>query len=492
MTLIKTLHQHAINSPNALALASPSCQLSYLQLSKAVNSLAEDWASQHGPIAVAVANHPAWVVLDITAMQAKIPCVPLPFFFSDTQLLHAIMDAGVDTLITDAPARFCALLGDFIVSKHSFELANKRLMQLQLHVPSKSIPINTSKITYTSGTTGQPKGVCLSQKAMHEVANAIRNTAHIGAQSQHLAVLPLSTLLENVAGVNATLLAGGTVHLLPLHMLGFEGGQFNPAQLHAVLEQTIANTAILTPELLNGLLHVLENGANALTELQFLAVGGAKVSQGLLKRAESLGLPVYEGYGLSECASVVTLNTPGNTKIGSVGKPLPHVQIKLAEDNEVLVRGEPFLGYTHSPAKLSQTWLATGDIGMLDADGYLFIKGRKKNIFITSFGRNVSPEWVESVLLNHTCIRQVCVFGEAHPWNVALIVCRPETQEQDIQAAIDQSNATLPNYAQIKRWVSVPAFSTANQQLTANGRLKRAQIWQAYQATILDVYKETI
>lgn len=485
------LTQHGLAQPDSVALTSPSATLSYGQLAHAVSALRQDWATQQRPVAIAVANHPAWVVLDLTALDAQLPLVPLPFFFSDTQLLHALLDAGVNTLITDTPERFCALLGELIVRKSTLIVANRRLMQLTLNVPAKTLPAGTVKITYTSGTTGQPKGVCLGAEAMLNVAASIASAVNIDKASHHLCVLPLATLLENVAGVYATLLAGGTVHLWPSETVGFVGSQLDETLLHAALLNARANTAILIPELLNGLLHALESGAAPLLHLRFLAVGGAKVSRHLLSRAQSLALPVYEGYGLSECASVVTLNTQQSTKIGSVGKPLPHVQIKLADDNELLVKGQRFLGYTNAAMEIKDDWWPTGDIGAIDEHGFVTISGRKKNMFITSFGRNVSPEWVESVLLNAPCIAQACVYGEAKPWNIALVVVKPFTTDKMIEQAITEANQQLPDYALIRAWLSVAPFTQKNQQLTANARLKRAQIWKDYQPHLTELYKDT-
>lgn len=253
---------------------------------------------------------------------------------------------------------------------------------------------------------------------------------------------------------------------------------------------TQANTAIFIPELLNVLVQAIEAGASLLPDLHFLAVGGGAVTSHLLSRAKKLALPVYQGYGLSECASVVALNTRSKFQLNSVGRPLDHVKIKLAEDHEILVKGSLFLGYMgENHARTNQEWLATGDIGEIDSNGFLYIKGRKKNMFITSFGRNVSPEWVESALLNSPDIVQACVFGEAKPWNLALIVSKPDVSPQQINLAIDFTNQQLPDYARISKWIAVNPFTTANQQLTLNGRLKRKQIYLAHQQAINHSYQ---
>jgi len=138
-------------------------------------------------------------------------------------------------------------------------------------------------------------------------------------------------------------------------------------------------------------------------------------------------------------------------------------------------------------------YLATGDIGYLDEDGYLYITGRKKNIFITSFGRNVSPDWVERELTNNPAIFQAAVFGEAKPFNVAVIVTSGSPSKQSIATALSNINQFLPDYAQVKKWVLARyPFSPQNGLATANFRLKRAEIYQQYQSEIEALYDERV
>ena len=127
--------------------------------------------------------------------------------------------------------------------------------------------------------------------------------------------------------------------------------------------------------------------------------------------ARVAGLPAYEGYGLSECASVVALNAPGAVREGSVGRVLPHATLRIDEAGEIHVRGATMLGYLGEEGA-SPEEVATGDLGFINDDGYLYVQGRRKNLLITSLGRNVSPEWVERELLAHTSIGQAVVFGD--------------------------------------------------------------------------------
>jgi long-chain acyl-CoA synthetase len=491
MNLIQTLEQHANNIPDAIALKNDSVTLSYQDLIDEIvasQQLIKE-CKKDCTIALAVDNHPAWAILDIACLVNKTPLVPLPGFFSDAQLMHAVKDAGASILITDNPQRFTTLFDYLITQKSTICVAGKRLMMVHLATAPQPLPASTAKITYTSGTTGQPKGVCLSEQSMLNVANSVQTMVKLDVSNQHCCVLPLSTLLENVAGLYATLLAGGTAHILLSETVGLTGSSLNVHQLHHTLQNTKANTAIFIPELLTALVAAYEAGAEKLDQLCFLAVGGASVAPTLLHRAHQLGLPVYEGYGLSESASVVALNNVANHKVGSVGKLLPHLEMMFSDQHEILVKGAQYLGYTNQPNATQQPWLATGDIGYLDADGYLFINGRKKNIFITSFGRNVSPEWVERDLTSTPAIAQACLFGEAKPWNTALIVASATATEQTIHSAIETINQTLPDYARVGKWLLAPKpFTVGNKQLTTNGRLKRDVIWQTYQDAINALY----
>ncbi len=492
--LLEHIQKTAQLCPLNVALKNDEIALNYTELNSKISQLSAQLLSvtANKPVAINIDNHPAWVLIDLAALAANIPLVPLPGFFSDTQLLHAMQNAGVAALITDNPARFRQILGDSIVGQLVFNAANKILTQFMLAIAPVALPDDTVKITYTSGTTGNPKGVCLGLNALLSVANSIKEAVGLTQKSQHACILPLSTLLENVAGVYATLLAGGTVHILPSAQVGFSGSSFDSQKLYKTLLNSRANTAILIPELLKALVKELESGAKKLSDLQFMAAGGAHVSIPLLKSAHALGLPVFEGYGLSECASVVSLNTPAANKIGSVGKPLRHIEVMFSADQEILVKGAQFLGYTQqATANIADNWLATGDTGYIDDAGFLYINGRKKHIFITSFGRNVSPEWVERELTSQAHIAQACVFGEAKPWNTAVIVAQANANLQQIQQSVFKVNQTLPDYAQIKQFIlAASPFSVGNQQLTPNNRLKRDVIWRIYKHAVNALYHE--
>ena len=501
--LLKAIAAHADASPRRCALVGARGDLDYATLLEEIDALAAR-LQQSGATVVGLAldNDPSWAVADLAVMKLALPLVPLPGFFSSAQILHAIRDSGIDHLLCDQQIRIEEMLqagGHEVVATTQLVVAGKHLTLIRLdsHQASR-LPAGTAKLTYTSGTTGSPKGVCLSIEAQMQVASALLQATEADAEERHLSILPLSTLLENIAGVYVPLLAGACSVLLPAGQAGLTGSSgFDVARMMQVLDKCQPSTLVLTPELLQAMVTALEHGYPALPSLRFVAVGGAPVSLQLLTRAAQVGLPVFEGYGLSECASVVAVNKPGAHQPGSVGKPLPHVQLTFADDGEILVRGSTLIAYSGDEEAAPVPW-PTGDIGHLDAAGYLHVTGRKKNMFITSYGRNVMPEWVERELVLTRPIAQAALFGEARPWNTAVIVPCTTTdghvaQIEDIEQAIARVNASLPDYASIGMWVFADApFTVANEQLTPNGRLRRDRIWQSYQSKIVSLYEESI
>lgn len=498
-SLITALMRQCKKQPEALALTGEQHVLSYQGLGDAIEQIGALLRTIPArALGLAVDNSPLWAVLDLAGLANGKVIIPLPFFFSAEQIAHSVRDAGITCILTDQPDQYQKILDDCgieVGTSFTHIISGQELTEIRLdNVAMKALPAGTVKVTYTSGTTGHPKGVCLSAEALHQVADSLLSATRGKPEDRHVSLLPLSTLLENLAGLYVPLLAGASCHLLPLATVGLNGS--SGLNVHKMLDTLIryqATTTILTPQLLHAAVTAVEAGHARPAQLRFVAIGGASVSERLLQRAQALGIPVFEGYGLSECASVVSLNTESDRLIGSVGKPLPHVRLKIAGDGEILVAGATLLSYIGSEPVAADGYWPTGDIGHLDREGFLHLTGRKKNIFITSYGRNVSPEWVERELTLHPAIAQAAVFGEARPWNVAVIV--PRGNSPEIAAAINQAiadaNHVLPDYAQVKYWLpaSTP-FLPQNGQLTANGRLKRDAIWAQYQTAVEQLYHD--
>jgi len=462
------------------ALQDADTQVGFAELHAAVTATAAVLKrSGISTLGLLLDNSPAWVIMDLAALHAGICVVPVPAFFSAEQIDHVIRDAGIDTLCTDSAhaeswAGFTAL---------DSPLPHTVLLRARQTQAANRLPASTAKVTFTSGTTGHPKGVCLSASAMHSVAESIV-TVTSGLQiEKHLCLLPLALLLENICGVYAPLLAGATIVLPGARDRGLQGSQqLDIRQMLKCLHESQPHSLVLVPQMLKALTVAVSLGMALPNSLRFVAVGGARVSPALLHEAREAGIPVYEGYGLSECSSVVALNRPGDDLPGSAGKPLPHARIRIAEGGEIQVSGATMLGYAGQQPQPGN-WFATGDLGFIDSEGFLHLTGRIKNAFITAYGRNVNPEWPESELTRFPEISHAVVFGEAMEHNVAVIqTASSTTANEAVAACVHAANDLLPDYARIKQWVrAAEDFSSNNGLLTASGKPRRDAVWEQYQ-----------
>ncbi len=479
--------------------------LTRVQLTTACQQLAEQLVKREiRSLALHADNGLHWIVVDLACQLADICILPLPTFFSISQLQHALSETPVDAVISDNPAvadLFPQLRHSEALSETLTEVLSETRGEslpdchhLQLLLMDKSdtpalLPQQTGKITYTSGSTGTPKGVCLSNYQLLEQASVLANAVAL-KHPRHLCLLPLSTLLENVAGIYTPIMAGGEVIAPSLRELGFCGSSSVDASIMtSVISHYQPDSLILTPQLLLLLVNAATKGWRAPASLRFVAVGGSRVSPALLSHAWQMGIPAYEGYGLSECASVVSLNGTRQHLPGSCGKPLPHLGVRIIDD-EVVVTGNPMLGYVNEPASWGNQAIYTGDLGYLDDDGYLYINGRRKNLLISSYGRNINPEWIESEFLANPMFAEFVVFGDAEPYCVALLTPRqPGVSRHQLQAVIDDINRSLPDYARIYQWAVLTAPLTTDRSLiTDNGRPKRQAIQEHYHALLDTLY----
>ncbi|MGO9899451.1 MAG: AMP-dependent synthetase/ligase [Solirubrobacteraceae bacterium] len=249
--------------------------------------------------------------------------------------------------------------------------------------------------------------------------------------------------------------------------------------------------------------------------LREAVTGAAPIAPGILEFFYACGVPVMEGYGLTETASVVSVNTLDAFRLGSVGRPLPGVRVRIGEDGEILVKGPNiFNGYYRDTEATRETlvdgWLHTGDLGRLDEDGFLFITGRAKDIIITAGGKNITPANPEHALRYNRWISQAVVIGDGRPYLVALItldpdeapafarehdleldeVHRSELMHAEVQAAIDAVNSHYAPVEQIKRFAILPEdFSQPTGELTPTLKVKRSIVQQKYAEAIDAIYR---
>lgn len=422
-------------------------------------------------IASRLDNGAPWLILDLALRRIGGAHIPLPTFFTPAQTAHALRASGAEAVV----------VADAMAPPDAVSLVSG-LRASRLDGAQVALPAGTACITYTSGTTAQAKGVCLDAASMLRVAVSLTEATAALRPRRHLCLMPLSTLLENIAGVYAAWLTDAEIAVPSLAEIGYSGAAgLDIAILLRCLHRYAPESVIVFPQLLLALTMAAEQGHVLPSSLRFVAVGGGRVGEGLLARAAAVGLPVYEGYGLTECASVVCLNRPGAMRPGSVGRPLSHARV-FVRDEELWVDGVRCLGYLDDADALPPGPIATGDLGHIDDDGFVRITGRRKHMFVTAYGRNVSPEWVETEVLQHPLFAQAVVLGEARPHNVAVLwPRRPDADAASIRRALAEINRGLPDYAQVGDYVLADApFAVENGLLTPNGRARRDAIAQRY------------
>jgi long-chain acyl-CoA synthetase len=460
------------------------------------------------PVGILADNSLEWIAIDLATQDIGVTLIPLPSFFTPSQWLHAIKSSGMQAI-------FCA--HEDVVRNLGFMFQNQYVGELKLFESMSVLSgmveqpnlLEVQKITYTSGTTSEPKGVCLSTYQQWSVAQSIEQALRSLQIKRHLNVLPLSVLLENIAGVYTAIACGAENICLPLNEVGLHGSSnFDADACIAAIEKYQAESIILLPQMLQAIVALSTKQDPRLKSLKFVAVGGGKTPVALIKTAKAMGIPVYEGYGLSECASVVALNTPKDERIGSVGKVLSNRIVRVSKDGEIEVKNVGLPHYLESaeglrnkhqytpgsaPRSTDETWLPTGDLGHIDDEGFLYLDGRKKNVLITSFGRNISPEWPESLLLGSGLFKQAIVVGDGQAQLSALLVtAKDDVSDEAIQLAITSVNQDLPDYAQIGPWMLADEPFTPNNGLaTANGRLKRDLIKNKFNNQIELLYRRT-
>jgi len=372
----------------------------------------------------------------------------------------------------------------------------------QLHAPLINIDaiprgtLNTSTIpeidsddlaelVFTSGTTGQPKGVMLSHRNIASNATAAVKAVNIIKGDRALSILPLSHMFEL------------TIELAILHCgaSAVYARTLSPDTLLKLLDSKDVTCMILVPQALMLFLNGIERQVRQLKKekqwemlhriaarlpfrfrhllfrqvhkrfgghFRFFVSGGAYLPPNLHKRWENMGFKVMQGYGTTECAPVVSV-TPYNEHVyGSIGKPLPGVVVRIAEDGELLVKGPNVaLGYWKNPeataAAFQDGWYHTGDLGYMDEKGNLYLKGRKKNLIVLANGLNVYPEDIENVLLTNPVVKDAVVFGlmEEGQGPVVHGVLLMEDPSQ-AKAAIQQANKQLASHQQVRGFTIWP------------------------------------
>jgi len=423
-------------------------------------------------------------------------------------------------------------------------------------------PEDLLTLIYTSGTTGPPKGVQLSHRNLFTVVQGLLDIVDFPDESRVISWLPTAHIAERAFNYYLPLLMGFTITTCanPREIIsylpkvrpqfffavpriwekmkaGLEAQLAGlPAEQQAKMKENVdaaidrvrltqagkpvppdleRRVAAADAEVFSALRAML-----GLDQAASVVVGAAPTPPEVIEFFHALGIPLAEGWGMSETCGVGTVNRPGRIKLGTVGPPVPGIEIRLAEDGEVLIRGDNIMvGYRNQPEKTAETidgegWLATGDIGEIDDEGYLKIVDRKKELIINAAGKNMSPANIESTLKAATpLIGQACVIGDRRPYNTALIVLDPDFaaawaarngmsgmsleelagQEKIItavQRGVDEANSRLSRVEQVKKFTIVPGdWMPGGAELTPTMKLKRKPIAEKYGEAVEAMYR---
>ncbi len=371
-------------------------------------------------------------------------------------------------------------------------------------------------ILYTSGTTGEPKGVMLTQGNL--ASNACTTVAAFGDDptALRLGFLPLSHIFARTCDMYCWIAEGSRLALA-------ESRETVIADCHAIHPTHINAVPYFYDKVYRSLCaagkHETPGAIKAALggSIQRLCAGGAALPDHLYDYFLTQGVPILQGYGLSETSPVITKSTPHSHRRGSCGSPLPGIEVRIAADGEILTRGPHIMtGYYKNDAATREVmhdgWFATGDLGHQDADGFLTITGRKKEILVTLGGKNIAPVYLESLLTEDSLILQAMIVGDGKPYLSALIVPNPDTLKTELQnlglsgltltdalthlqilslyrAHINRCLSSVSPHEQVGQFVLLEKpFSIEASELTPKLTLRRQQITNHYATQIASLY----
>ncbi|PNU19603.1 long-chain fatty acid--CoA ligase [Geothermobacter hydrogeniphilus] len=441
---------------------------------------------------------------------------------------------------------------------HPISVAEQQQIETQM---AEIGPDDLLTLIYTSGTTGVPKGVMLTHaNFLIDARIGLDRLGGRNSRETFLSFLPLSHVLERTAGYYAALMSGSRiafaesvdkvveniVEVQPTAMVSV------PRLFEKIYSRIYENVHLMSPpkrKLFHKAVEVgrqyvyrryIERKPTGLLgakyrfydrlifakirqkfggQLKFFISGGAPLDKTINEFLWIIGIPAFEGYGLTETSPAITLSSLEQNRFGSVGRPLEHTEVKLAEDGELLVRGPQVMrGYYRNEKATSEAmedgWFKTGDIARIDEDGYVYIVDRKKEIIVTAGGKNIAPQPLENELKLDKYISQAYVYGDRKPYLVALITPNLErlielgheknldyfdieelVANEKVRAVfaerIEQFNGKLPSYETIKKFVLLPRdFSVEGGELTPTLKLKRKVIYEKYRERIESLYDQ--
>ena len=514
------------------------------------NFLANKYLGELERVLLVSENRPEWMASDIAIMSNKLICVPNYTTYTSRDFEHILNDSQPVGLIVSNKNLLQTILTASEKIKYNFKFIlcfdyfeNNSISNLVFlnDLTDDNNDNNREKIKeikrtdpaciiYTSGTQGLPKGVILSHggilsncEGAYELLKTIKSP-----DLTFLTWLPLSHSYEHAVQFVQIILEAKVFYnksietLLPTikiaqpHIMTAVPRFYN--NLHAKMKINLKNQSNLKQNLFNKTIQLgtkkfkniklsfSENIFNLILDklvrkkvknnfggrLEAFISGGGPLDRQVGEALNALGLKTLQGYGLTETSPVVSCNLLNKVKVDTVGPIFPGVEVKLAEDGEILVKGENLmLGYWNNKEATEQTikdgWLHTGDIGEFDEDNYLKITDRKKDIIVSLGGDNIAPSKIENLLTLSPEIEQACVFGEQKNYIAALLVLSSESKssDEDIQRYIDEVNKDLTQPEKIKKFIFIDEpFSIENNLMTPTMKVRRHEVQKKYQNQI--------
>jgi long-chain acyl-CoA synthetase len=490
-------------------------------------------------------NRPYWLMVDLAVMNAGGISVPIFTTYSSNDYEYILNDCKPSLIIVSNNDQFkkiekhVNLNEQKIISFDEIDVDSLLIKNILNEENYKKEINNKLKrnmpacIIYTSGTSGNPKGVILSHGGILsncEGAVELLQTLTKKKDPIFLTWLPLSHSYEHTVQFIQIIVGAKVFYAESLEKLISNMGQAKPTIMTAVprfyqnlftkIKMNFEKQSGLKKELINQTLNlgkkllkkkelsVGEKFINYLCEklvrkkirnqfggnLQAFVSGGGALDQNIGEFLNAIGLTTLQGYGLTEASPVVSCNLPDLVKVESVGPPFRTNKVKIAEDGEILIKGENvMLGYWNLKAETEKVikdgWLYTGDIGEFDDNNYLKITDRKKDIIVNLGGDNISPSKIENILCLNEFIKQSFVYGDKKNYLVALIVIDKDVNKEKIKLVIENINKSLTLIEKIKKFVLIyEEFTIENGMLTPTLKLKRKEIIKNYKQQLENLY----
>ncbi|MFL2983209.1 MAG: AMP-dependent synthetase/ligase [Candidatus Neomarinimicrobiota bacterium] len=455
-----------------------------------------------------------------------------------TNIEHVVLMEGIPNVENDKILQW----KDFI--SHGLEQNKEDILSKINNIKEDDV----SSLIYTSGTTGNPKGVEIQYKNWNFEVSKLNERLPFHQGDKYVSWLPLAHVFGQLIDTHFCLQRAMHLYVVdnPLNVVDhsknvqpqlFIGVPRIYEKIYSNLKAAIDSKAVLKIGLkipiLNNVFKNILKKKTGFSETKYAGSGAAPINPDILKFFRSLDFPIYEGYGMTENAAVATINFQGNNSIGSVGKPIPGTEVKIADDGEILLKGDHVMrGYYKNESATNETiidgWLYTGDIGVLDADGFLKITGRKKELYISSGGKNIAPLVIEETMKSITIVSQCFLIGDKRNYCTALftldvsVILRDkigldaesipkdpiqqiamlknngkelssftESDEvrTEIQKEVDRLNMEFSNPEQLKNFAILPRdFTIDDGELTPTLKMRRKQINQNWSEIIELMY----